>query len=146
MRQDNTQLIILEGISGSGKSTLLRKLNEMRNFEDHHWHRWTATKWVYGTIERRPIFLEQLRSDEEAIQRIYPTTLVTLTCDVQVALERKKEMKNEYIENQIELANKLFIAYHQYLTMIKNKIIVNTDTDTSIDTCALLILDKILKG
>jgi len=142
MRSDGTRLIVLEGISGAGKSTLLRRINEMRRFQDHHWHRWTATKWVYGTMHRRPIDLEQIRRDEEAIQLIYPTILVTLTCDPFQALQRKRDMPNEYIEPNIAIANNLFLVYHKYLTTIRNKIIICTNYK-KIDECAELILKRI---
>lgn len=143
MRKDDTRLIILEGISGSGKSTLLRRLNEMRDFQDHHWHRWTATKWVYGTLNRRDVDLEQLRRDEEAIQLIYPTTLVTLVCSPVLALERKSKMQEEYIEDNIAEAQRLFSFYHNHLTVIKNKISIWTGGQT-VDECAEFILENIL--
>lgn len=143
MRKDDTRLILLEGISGSGKSTILRRLNEMRNFQDHHWHRWSATKWVYGTLYRREVDLEQLRKDEEAIQLIWPTTLVTLICDPEVALQRKSEMPNEHIEDQIHRANELFRVYHEYITVVKNRTIIWTNGKT-VDRCAELILEKVL--
>lgn len=140
---DKTRLIILEGISGSGKSTLLREINVRRDFNDHHWHRFTATKWVYGTINRRDICLEDLRKNEEKIQKIWPTTLVTLVCDPYLALKRKSEMPNEHIENDIAIANKLFLVYHNYLTVIKRKIVICTN-DRTVEECANLILKRVL--
>jgi thymidylate kinase len=145
MRKDNSKLLIIEGISGSGKSTLLRSLNVSREFQDHHWHRFSATKWVYGTLYRREIDLEQIRRDEDKIQEIWPTTLVNLTCDPNVALERKAFMPGEHIERGIGLANELFIIYHEHLTVIQNKILVNTD-DKTVEECTDLILKKVLGG
>lgn len=143
-RRDDTRLILLEGISGAGKSTILRLLNEMRNFQDHHWHRWASTKFVYGVLERREVSIEQLRQDEEKIQKIWPTTLVTLTCHEHVALARKQSMPNEYIENNIAEANKLFLIYHNHFTAIERKIIVNTEIKTP-QQCAELILARVMQ-
>lgn len=142
-RLDDKRLIILEGISGSGKSTMLRELNVRREFKDLHIHRFTATSWVYGAIQRRDVCLEQLRQDEDAIQKIWPTTLVTLTCDPYLAVKRKEKMAGEFIEEHIAIANKLFVMYHNYLTVIKRKIIINTNV-TSIEDCAEVILQRVL--
>lgn len=136
------RLIVLEGISGAGKSTLLAELNRATNFRDYHWHRFSATEWVYGTLNRRSIDLEKIRKYEEDVQRIWPTLLVTLTCDPYIALERKRHIPGEIIEPEIAIANKLFCVYHNYLTVIKNKIILNTSIK-SVEECVETVLRRI---
>lgn len=140
MKEKN--LIILEGVSGSGKSTLLRSLNVARDFADYHWHRFTATEWVYGITENRHVSVPDLRHYERQICRIWPTLLVTLTCDPYIALRRKENFPGEIIEPNIAEANKLFLVYHNYITVIPKKIIVNTSS-RSIEECTEIILGMI---
>lgn len=135
-------LVILEGISGAGKSTLLAALNRARNFQDYHWHRFTATEWVYGAIQNRPVLLPDLRQYEQKVAEIWPTVLVTLTCDPYIAVARKEHDPKEIIEPQIALANKLFIVYHKYLTSFSRKIMLNTN-ELNVDKCVDYVLSRL---
>jgi thymidylate kinase len=134
--------IILDGISGSGKTTLLGRVNRARNYEDYHIHRFTATEWVYGTLYDRNVSLRDLRNYERKIQAIWPTLLVTLTCDANEAKKRKEQLHDNYVEQELEQANKLFICYHDHLTVIENKILINTSNLTE-KQCVAAILGQI---
>lgn len=142
MDNSHSNLIILDGISGGGKTTLKHALNRAREYQDYHIHRFTATEWVYATLNRRPVNLEKLRRDEEKMQKIWRVTHVTVVCDPYIALQRKQSMPNEVIEQDIAIANKLFLVYHNYLTVFKRKLVINTNLH-SIDECVQLILNRL---
>jgi len=143
METSHTNLIILDGISGTGKTTLKHAISNARGFKDYIFHRFTPTEWVYSVLNRRSINLELLKTHEEKVQEIWDVTLVTLTCDPHKALKRKSTMLEEVIEPDIALANKLFLVYHNFLTSIKKKIIINTN-DKSINECTDLIINRML--
>lgn len=136
------RLIIFDGISGSGKTTLKDALNRATNYRDLHIHRFTATDWVNSVLNKRPVNLVELNHYEDQIQEIIPTTLVTVTCDPYIALDRKHKEGDTLIEPEIAIANKLFMVYHNYLTCIKRKIVVCTNT-RSVDECIKLILTRL---
>lgn len=105
------QLVILDGISGSGKSTTLTAVNIARNYRDYHFHRFTATEWVYATLYNRPFDLAEIHRIERQIRDIFVVTYVWMSCPPEIALSRKQELKDPYIEPEIAKASKLFLQY-----------------------------------
>jgi thymidylate kinase len=120
------KLLIFEGISGSGKSTLEDAYREANNYYDYTMHRFTPSKYVYSLIYRRQVDLRELQLIERQIQGIFQTYLIQCVIDPDVARERKKNLWDHNVEEELARSQALFKNYFSSMTELKNKVMVDT--------------------
>lgn len=120
------QLVIFDGISGSGKSTTLEAINHARNFTDYHFHRFTATEWVYANLYNRPFDINEIHRIEKEIQKIFLVTYVWMSCNPNTAYERKVALNDQYIEPLAD-AQALFADYFYNVSLFDHKLIVSSE-------------------
>ncbi len=125
---DKKKFIIFEGVDKVGKTTIYQAFRKRTNYAPLCIDRFLGSNFAYDFFFDRENSVKDFSTIEEKLIEIFDCTLVYLTCEEDILMERIREHDEESLELEvIERIKEIdFLFYFYYKRSKFKKIIIDT--------------------